>query len=196
MDQTTRIKLRMVAGGAVGKQPGISYSQVRRLLWKADNLRIYGSTWTAQTNLVLEKLLFMIAKNPQAVFPSLKYLAENLRISLRSVKNHTNLLVKTGILTKHERFAIWENTQTGQAIRIRTSNQYTLGEKILGWLEELKSGPLVQKSACNTDFISINKIRAGLTRQAEVALIWIQKRRLLELDWISDRRQNLLPLEP
>jgi hypothetical protein len=186
----------MVTGSPTGKQPGISYSQVRRLLWKADNLRVYGTSWTAQTNLVLEKLLFMIAKNPQAVFPSAKWLAEKLRISLRSVKNHTNLLVKTGILTKHERFAIWENTQTGQAIRIRTSNQYTLGQKILGWLLELKTGPLVQKSACNTDYISINKIRTGLTRQAEACAAWISKRHLLELDWVSDRRQNLLPLEP
>jgi hypothetical protein len=194
--QTPTLRLRMITGTPAGKQPDLTYSQVRRLLWRADsNLRRYGSGWTAQTNQVLERLLFMIAKNPDKVIPSSTWLSQALRISRRSVISHINRLAKAGMINKHERTAIWEDTQTRISIRVKTSNQYTLGNTLLGWLRDLiQPEGVVQKSASKTDQLKINKIRAGLTRQAEIALAWINRKRLLELDWISDRRQFWLPI--
>jgi hypothetical protein len=113
--QTATLRLRMITGTPAGKQPDLTYPQVRRLLWRADSeLRRFGSGWTAQTNQVLERLLFMMAKNPDKVIPSSTWLSQALRISRRSVISHINRLAKAGLINKHERTAIWEDLNQGQ----------------------------------------------------------------------------------
>jgi biotin operon repressor len=194
--QPIKMRLRMITGTPTGKQPTLTFRQARQVLWRCDSQhRAYGSGWTAQTQQVLERLLFMIAKNPDRTIPSTNWLAETLRISRRSVVNHINRLVQHGLLQKHERHAVWEDTLTRQSVRVRTSNQYTPGKTLLGWLRDLVAGGgVVQESGGKTDQKYINKIRSGLTRQAEIALAWMNRKRELELDWISDHRQRWLPL--